>query len=250
MKDILHTDKVIMSYNPLTIEKEEKPLITLVSATRLNFRKGKGRMIELAKALDKANVNYIWYVFTNDEEGIESPNVIFLKNRLDVSRWIARADYLVQLSDTEACSYAINEMLYRNKPVIVTRLPYLEEIGFEDKKNGYVLNFDCSNIQEVVDNIYNIPKFTFKQLEDKYRDIFAPSKSTYVPEKDCGKDVIAINNFTLDNFDEIYNLVRANKYKNLKGHIYAGDRFSCGKELFDYLTGGNREGVKVVEEIS
>lgn len=142
----------ILGYNPLTIDKDDKYL-TLVSATRLSAIKGKKRMEALCSALDKARINYIWYVFTNDTDAINSPNVVYMKPRLDVSRWIEKADYVVQLSDTEACSYTINEALYRNVPVIVTPLPYLEEIGYKDGKTGYTLRFDCSNLNEVVEKM-------------------------------------------------------------------------------------------------
>ena len=89
-----------LNYNPLVLEDDE-PRITLVSATRLSAIKGGARMKRLAEALDLAGVNYVWYVFTNDDDTIHSNNVIFLKPRLDVYKWIKEADYLVQLSDTE-----------------------------------------------------------------------------------------------------------------------------------------------------
>lgn len=172
---------IFLGYNPLTIDKTE-PYLTLVSATRLTVIKGKQRMIELSKALDKAKVNYIWYVFTEDTDAIQSPNVVYMKPRLDVYRWIEKADYVVQLSDTEACSYTINEALYRNVPVIVTPLPYLEEIGYKDGKTGYTVNFDCSNVDEVVEKMKTIPKFKFKQLEDLYGKLFTNKESEFKEE--------------------------------------------------------------------
>lgn len=179
-KRITGNENVILSYNPLTIIND-KPII-LVSATRLSIIKGKERMIELANALDRSNINYIWYVFTNDTDEIKSSNVIYMNPRLDVSRWISKADYLVQLSDTEACSYSINEALYRNIPVIVTPLPYLKEIGMKDKVNGYIMEFDCSNINDIVNNITNIPKFEFRHLKDSYSKLLAKGKSKYIPD--------------------------------------------------------------------
>lgn len=176
-KRMTGNENIIVGYNPLTIE-DEKTLV-LVSATRLSKVKGKDRMIKLAQALDKAGINYIWYVFTNDIDNVNLPNFIYMKPRLDVSKWISKADYLVQLSDTEACSYAINEALYRNIPVIVTPLPYLEEIGVEDGKNAYIMKFDCSNIEYIVNNIQNVPKFQFKKLPDSYNKILAKGKSKY-----------------------------------------------------------------------
>lgn len=196
MRDVLNTDNIILSYNPLTITKKEKekPLI-LVSATRLHKHKGKERMQLLASALDKAGINYIWYVITGDIGGIQSDNVIFIRNRLDVDKWINQADYVVLLSDSEACSYTINEALYRNIPVIVTPLPYLKEIGVEDDKNAYIMNFDCSNIDDIVKKICNVPSFNFMHLKDKYNQLFTKDKSIYIPDTKIKVRVRCIVNF-------------------------------------------------------
>lgn len=177
-KKLTGLDNVIYSYNPLTIEKE-KPFLRLISATRLSPIKGKNRMIKLINALDEKGIDYIWYIFTNSKDDFNKENVIFMKPRLDVYKWIEQSDYLIQLSDTEACSYSILEALYRNVPVIVTPLPYLEEIGVKNNENAFILNFDCSNIKYIVDNIFNKPKFNFKHLEDKYNTILAKGKSRY-----------------------------------------------------------------------
>lgn len=175
---IIGADNAMLCYNPLEVEDEPKPLI-LVSATRLSIVKGKSRMEALVKELDRRDINYLWYVFTEDRNAIDSPNVIFMNPRLDVYKWIAQADYVVQLSDTEACSYTINESLYRNIPVIVTPLPYLKEIGYKDGKNGYTMEFDCSNVKDIADKILDIPKFEFKKMKDGYNKIFIKSKSDY-----------------------------------------------------------------------
>lgn len=218
MQELLKVDNMIMSYNPLTIEEEE-PCLTLVSATRLHKAKGKHRMEKLAKALDAAGVSYVWYVFTNEEKGIDSPNVIFLKNRLDTGKWLSKADYGVLLSDSEACSYFINETLYRNIPIICTPLPYLKEIGVEDGKNSYIMKFDCSNVDDIVRKIKNVPKFKFEQLKDRYREILAPGKSHYEEDKSkkvwvkCiktrGYDDIQLGKFIEYNAEYVIKLERA-----------------------------------------
>jgi len=193
-KRITGNNNIRLSYNPLTIEEPKKKIV-LISATRLSKIKGKDRMVKLARALDNNGINYIWYVFTNDRDTIQSSNVIYMKPRLDTSYWLEQADYLVQLSDTEGCSYSINEALYRNIPVIVTPLPYLEEIGVKDGVNSYIMNFDCSNIDDIVENIQNKPSFQFKKLEDSYKDILAKSKSYYKEEKDMKAKVRALKKF-------------------------------------------------------
>ena len=193
-KKLTGQENVTYGYNPLTIEEDE-PYLKLISTTRLSKIKGVDRMIKLATELDNAGVNYIWYVFTNSKDVINKPNVIFMKNRLDVSKWLRESDYLVQLSDTEACSYAINEALYRNIPVIVTPLPYLKEIGVEDGKNAYIMDFDCNNVKDIVMKINKKPKFIFERLEDNYRKILAKGKSRYKEEKDMKARVRALKRF-------------------------------------------------------
>jgi len=221
-KRITGLENVTFGYNPLTIEEDE-PCLKLISATRLSKIKGKDRMIKLANALDNAGISYIWYVFTNEKDTINNPNIIFMKSRLDVSRWLKDSDYLIQLSDTEACSYAINEALYRNIPVIVTPLPYLKEIGVKDGINSYIMNFDCNNMDHIVQNIRNIPKFNFKHLEDKYAEILAKGKSRYEEEKNMNVRVRA-----LKKFEGIRDIERDVRPK-------AGDEWETSFERAEYL---------------
>lgn len=88
-------------YNPITIEEEQKNALFLISATRLTKEKGKNRMIKLSEELNKAGIPYFWLVFTNDTDEIDNPNIVYVKPKLDIRKYIAKADYLVQLSDNE-----------------------------------------------------------------------------------------------------------------------------------------------------
>lgn len=174
--------KIIQCYNPLEIEQKERALI-LVSATRLSPEKGEKRMQLLAESLDRAKIEYVWFIFTDSEPTIQSPNVVYKAPTMDIGKWLDLADYLVQLSDTEGLSYSINEMLYRNKPCILTPLHYLDELGIKDGVNCYILNLDCSNIAKVVKKITKIPRFKFNRLEDGYEKILIKSKSHYKEDK-------------------------------------------------------------------
>lgn len=61
-----------------------------------------------------------------------------------------------------------------------------------------------------------------------------------------------IEEFTLEKFDELKNLVRAREEKNQNKKLYLKDTFECDKEMADYLTGGNsynKPYVKIVEII-
>lgn len=181
MKAVLEPNKTILSYNPLTID-DDKPII-IVCPSRLHAFKGKTRMQEFANEMDKRHKNWLLICITSDIGGIDSPNVIFIPPRLDISKFLQIATYVMLLSDSEACSYTLNEALYRNIPILTTPLPYLDEIGYKDGKTGYTIEFDCSNIKDVVDKIDNVPKFQFKHLEDKYAELFSDDPSHYESDK-------------------------------------------------------------------
>lgn len=234
-KKLMNVSNVSYAYNPLTIVPYKKRLV-LVSATRLSRIKGAERMQKLATALDMAGVNYVWYVFTNSIDVLHKPNVIFMKNRLDVQKWIAEADYLVQLSDTEACSYAINEALYRNVPIIATKLPYLEEIGVKDGVNAYLMDFDCSNINYIVNNIENVPKFKFKPLPVRYNEILYKSKSKYKG----GIKKVKVRALPVYEQQHIQD--------STLGYVpYAGEIFEVSEERYKVLSGNNEFNMKFVE---
>ena len=168
-------------YNPLTIDKPKR-VLKLISATRLTKEKGKDRMIILANELSKQGIPFLWLVFTNDRNAIDNPNVIYMPPRLDIRDYIASADYLVQLSDTEAWSYSVLESLCLGTPVITTPIPCFEEMGIKSGVNGYVLPFDMKEIP--IEDIYNnIPEFTFKAPKDIYDKLLVNKPRTYDPNE-------------------------------------------------------------------
>ena len=172
---------VKVAYNPLTIEKPKK-ILKLISATRLTKEKGKDRMIKLANALDKAEIPYEWRIFTNDSLPIPNENVIYMKPRLDIRDYIADADYLVQLSDTEAFSYSILESLCLGTPVIITPIPSSIEMGVKNGINGYILDFSMEDIP-IIQIYENIPKIAFKSPKDIYDKLLINEPTTYKGEK-------------------------------------------------------------------
>lgn len=57
--------------------------------------------------------------------------------------------------------------------------------------------------------------------------------------------VEAIEQFTLEKFDKLSNVVRKNV--DTKGKLYVGDVFECDDEMVKYLTGGNYKKKVVVK---
>lgn len=140
----------------LTYYEEQKRPLVLITASRFTFEKGLNRMYLLAERFKEQGLEILWLVFTNKQ--IEQKNGIIRMNpTLDIGGWIERADYLVQLSDTEAFCYSIVEALLRRTPVLTTPLPVLKELGFKEGKDGYILPFDMKDID--CEKIYKkIPK--------------------------------------------------------------------------------------------
>lgn len=237
-------NNTLLSYNPLSVDDEEDDnLLILVSATRLTKIKGKDRMIELANALDSAGVKYIWYVFTNDVNAIDNPNVVYMKPRLDVRRWIKKADYVIQLSDTEALCYTMVEGLCLGVPVVCTPFPFLDEIGVKNGDNAWILNFDLSNLSEVVRNMKSKKlNFKFKLREDIYDELLAQTPSHFEEDK-----VMKVKVEALDTY-KVFNVTDA-----VLGRVpEPGEQFEVTKERLNVLMGNNQSGkvfVKIVEPV-
>lgn len=175
-------------YNPYTAEKPRK-LLRLITASRLTKEKGKKRMEQLGKALNQAGIPYIWTVYTNDRDAIDNPNIIYRKPQLDILPYIADADYLVQLSDTEGYAYSIVEALSVGTPVIVTDLPVCEEMGVVNGVTGFILPFDMSDIP--VDAIYKgVKKFKYTPRKDRWASLLAEGKSGYTPEENGLPEIV------------------------------------------------------------
>lgn len=172
-------------YNPIEIEKPKK-LLNLISATRLTSEKGKNRIIKLAKMLDDADIPYMWTIFTDDINAIDNPNIVYMKPRLDIINYIANADYLVQLSDNEGYCYSVVESLCVGTPVIVTECPVFKELGVKNDENGFIVDFDLSNVN--IDDIYKKDfKFEYKPKKDNWNKYLEPGESEY--QKDLKKMV-------------------------------------------------------------
>ena len=154
----------------VTDERKRSKVLHLISCSRIYKNKGLDRMYQLADALNKAGVRYIWHNFTEiDRNGLallqgKSQNDIIHLPAIDHDKlldYIADSDYLVQLSDTEGYCYAVHEALIVGTPVIVTDIPtFRQEI--QNGVNGYKVPLNMSYID--IDNIVNnIPIVNYAQ---------------------------------------------------------------------------------------
>ena len=167
-------------YNPYTVKKPRK-VLNLISATRLTPEKGYDRMVILADALERAGIPFRWFVYTDSKRTFDNKNVITMPPRLDVLDFIADADYLVQLSDTEGYSYSIVEALSVGTPVICTALPVAEEQGVVNGKTGFILPMDMSDIP--IAAIYKgLRKFSYSPRESHYDTVLSKGEAQYAEE--------------------------------------------------------------------
>jgi len=150
-------DDVIHNLLDNTIIHDPKPkndILNLITVSRLSGEKGFGRMLQLAQQLDSKNIPYIWNIFGDDSAPFgkqliktfdNCPNVFFRGITTEPHKEINKADYLVQLSDTEGFAYSVYEAMQVKTPCLIT--PFLsgkEQIAHG--LNGYILSFDMQNI--------------------------------------------------------------------------------------------------------
>lgn len=177
--------KCELCFNPLTLEPKEK-VMHLVSACRLEDKvKGGDRTLKLIKALDRYcnenNRHYIWHIFTNSISQPNSNNVVLMKPRIDVRPFIQDADIVLQLSnDMETYCYTLNEAWGYGVHTISTPLTVLKDLPIPKEAN-YLLDYDCSNIDDVARHIFEdeLKPFTYNPPKDNWGNILAKGKTTY-----------------------------------------------------------------------
>ena len=169
---------------PGTVEK--KKALVLVSATRLTNEKGYDRMLKLADRFRALDIPFVWLVFTAHNDKTFPEGFAKLPPTLNIKPFIAKADYLVQLSDVEAFCYSIQEALQLKVPVLVTPLEAAKEVGVVDGKNGYVLPFEIDKMSDDdVKRIFQkVPKFLKYETEEdslisKWREVFGDTTPTH-----------------------------------------------------------------------
>ena len=160
--------KVKVLYNPVVVKPKEKALVFGVFS-RLTKEKGKWRIEYLLNKLVEKNKPFLMIIFTDLPFDFNDKRVIFLNPVLNPTGWMQICDYVVQLSDTEAGSLTIQEALKLGKPLIITKLPILEEFGINET-NSKLLDFNMMNLD--IDDLWNIPKVNWNEpISKEWEDI-------------------------------------------------------------------------------
>lgn len=179
------TDVCEVMYNPIWLPKPKK-VLRLISATRISEDKGSiwQYMKKFALELEKNNIPFIWFIFTNNFVKCDIKGIVFMKPELCIIDYIKDSDYLFQYSKKEAFCLSVVESLSVGTPVIISDFDVKDEIGVVDGVNGYVLDMNLDNID--VEKIYNnIPKFSYEapNSNDKWVDLLSSKEKKLNYEK-------------------------------------------------------------------
>ena len=224
-----------VSYNPISKDRMKRPVI-LMSAFRANDPvKGMGRVRNFAQHLDaycaKHGTRYLWFIFSNKPNiEADSDNVVIIPPRNDVRSLMPIADWGVTLSnDMETYCYTNVEFLMHNVPIITTPLTVADELKM-DSSMRVILNYDLSNVEEVVDAVFNRKmKFSYEPPEDRWDEILEKGK----PQKyknDIKTVLVRANSVSYDKGVPLMELGRI---------VKAGEVFETTTDRLDNLVKGN-----------
>lgn len=193
-------------YNPIELDNPKK-LIRIVSAQRMTVEKGLDRIKNLVKSLDKyASKNeclWEWDIFTNDTDKINNPSVHYKKPTLDITNYYDYYDWFVLVSDNEGFGYGVVESLLRGLPVVKTKLPVFDELGFNNS-NSITLNLDCSNVDIVAYKMFtDVKQFKYKAPKSNILNLLSKKQSTYQDEINHLVKVVATNKYAAANMVDI-----------------------------------------------
>lgn len=163
--EVLHDNPTTIR-NILMPRRKTHKVLHFVSCTRIDSYKGWDRMLKLVEMLRKENIKCEYNVFTNATE-YKSPyeEIHLWSSREDIWDYIADADYVVLLSDSEGLPNTVLEGLAYQKPCIVTDIGGCTEL-IKDGVNGYVVPLDMNFDVKKLLNIPKCDKYDNHALED------------------------------------------------------------------------------------
>jgi len=182
-------DAIIYNLLDNTI-KLKKPLksdvLKLVTLSRLSGEKGFKRMLQLANQLESKNIDYIWEVYGNTSSNFAKAIVNSFKNTKVEFKGITRepfkeinkADYLVQLSDTEGFAYSVYEAMQVKTPCLITPFASGKE-QITHGLNGFILPFDMQSIpfEDILIRNLIVPEFEELGKEQDWINLFENGKN-------------------------------------------------------------------------
>lgn len=178
-------DAIIYNLLDNAIEIKKKPknkVLHLITLSRISGEKGFTRMLNLANQLELKKIPYIWNVYGNIESSFAKqivssfkncPNVIFKGVTREPFKEINKADYLVQLSDTEGFAYSVYEAMQIKTPCIITPFASGKE-QITNGINGYIIPFDMKEIdfEAILRKDLKVPEFEELGKEQDWINLF------------------------------------------------------------------------------
>lgn len=189
-------DKIIYNLLDDKIQLGKKPKnkqLNLITVSRLSGEKGFDRMVKFAELLDTNNIEYIWNVYGNKDDSYNKGIVNKFKHLTRVKfngiirnpfPEINKADYLVQLSDTEGFAYSVYEALQCKTPCIITPFASGNE-QIQHGINGYIVPFDLKNINfdEITKKIPEVKDFVEIGSETSWIEFLGGGNLKKTPKK-------------------------------------------------------------------
>ena len=130
-------------------------------------------------------------------------------------------------------------------PIVVTPLPFLEEKGYKDGVNCHIVEFDCSNVDEIAKRLKKGKlKFKWNIPDDNYKSILYPGKSYYKEMQSYRAKVKAMNKYEVMRTHDSELSVRNNVARYIP---VAGEDWETSYERAKYLEG--KGFVEVIEVI-
>lgn len=235
MREKVLGDKCTTIQNILAPTQEVKPVLHLISCTRIDPEKGGNRMQKLCLMLREAGIKFDWKIFTNGLHPLEGEEIHYYDSRFDVFDYIADADYTVLLSDSEGLPYTVQESLQYKTPCIVTDIEGCTEL-IKDGVNGYVVPLDMKfNVKKLL----KIPVLNDYDNHAKEKWLDYLGGGIYMKKAEKKEENVklikmeVINTDEYDRYGEIVKLVPKNN--KLLGWVITGDILEVTDELAEDL---------------
>ena len=231
MSELVLHDKPTTIQNILAPTQKVKPVLHLISCTRIDPDKGGKRMERLCEMLREAGIKFDWKIFTNGPHHLTGEEIQYYEPRFDIWDYLADADYTVLLSDVEGLPYTVQESLQYKTPCIVTDIEGCTEL-VHDGVNGYVVPLDMKfNVKKLL----KIPvlKDYDNHAKEKWLDylgggVYMKKTEKKIPEEKLIK-LEAINTDEYDRYAEIIKITPKNN--KLLGWVIAGDILETNEEI-------------------
>lgn len=140
-----------------------RKVLHLISATRFTTEKGFANFVKFAELLKDNDILFEWRIYADMDmmsarKMMPYPEMVRC-NGIDhetLMNYMADADYVVQLSDSEGFGMVVHEALMMGTPVIASDIPIFSKY-IKNGYNGYLLPVNMENV-DVYQICNNIPK--------------------------------------------------------------------------------------------